>query len=76
MSNVNNFGAVGDGQSDDTAAIRHAVQDGDGLLEFPRGQYRIRETIEIPLDRYDRVGIDGTRGTATVVMDGSGPAFR
>jgi len=76
MSNVKNFGAVGDGQTDDTASIRHALEAGDGLLEFPRGHYRITETIEVPLDRYDRIGIDGSRGTATVIMDGSGPAFR
>jgi len=76
MSDVRTFGAVGDGQADDTAAIRHCVQDGDGLISFSRGRYRIRQTIEIPLDRFDRVGIDGSRGTATVVMDGPGPAFR
>ena len=76
MSSVKTFGAVGDGQTDDTLAVRHAVQDGDGLLQFPRGKYLIRETIEIQLDRHDRHGIDGSGGTATVIMAGTGPAFR
>ena len=49
MSNVRNFGAAGDGQTDDTEAIRHAVQHGDGVLEFSTGTYRLTSTIEIPL---------------------------
>ena len=34
MSNVRNFGAIGDGEADDTRAIQHAVADGDGVLEL------------------------------------------
>ena len=75
MSNVKDFGAKGDGTSDDTDAIRHAIQDGDGLLRFPRGNYLIKETIEVVLDETGRIGIEGG-GVATVVMAGSGPAFR
>lgn len=76
MSNVRTFGAVGDGKTDDTAAIRHALIDGDGTLEFPRGNYLISETIEVHLDETGRLGVDGTDGTATVIMSGEGPAFR
>ena len=76
MSNVRTFGAVGDGETDDTEAIRHALVDGDGTLEFPRGDYLISETIEVRLDETGRLGIDGTDGTATVIMSGEGPAFR
>ncbi|MCA9096022.1 MAG: hypothetical protein KDA68_21225, partial [Planctomycetaceae bacterium] len=50
MSNVKNFGATGDGISDDTEAIRHAVREGDHVLHFPPGTYRITGTIEIPLE--------------------------
>ncbi|MBG89112.1 MAG: hypothetical protein CMO80_19745 [Verrucomicrobiales bacterium] len=76
MSNVRDFGATGDGTTDDTAAIRHALKDCDGMLEFPRGNYLISETIEVVLDELGRIGIDGADGTATVVMTGAGPAFR
>jgi len=76
MSNVRTFGAVGDGEADDTEAIRHALEQGDGALEFPRGKYLISETIEISLDKTGRLGIDGSNGTATVIMTGEGPAFR
>lgn len=73
MSNVRNFGAVGDGQADDTEAIVHAIGSGDGVLEFPKGTFRITETIEVPLER--RRCLDGG-GQGVVVMAGSGPAFR
>lgn len=76
MSNVRRFGAAGDGSTDDTDAIRHALEDGDGVLHFPPGTYRISETIEIPLAEVGPVGIDGSSGTARVLMTGAGPAFR
>ena len=76
MSNVKAFGAIGDGEADDTDAIRHALSQGDGELDFPRGDYLISETIEIRLDETGRLGIDGSNGTATVIMTGDGPAFR
>ena len=76
MSNVLDFGASGDGITDDTDAIQHAVNNGDGVLQFPRGTYRIVRPIEVRLDRLGPFGIDGSTGTATVVMTGPGPAFR
>jgi hypothetical protein len=75
MSNVKNFGATGDGTTDDTAAIRHAVKDGDGVLEFPRGDYLISETIAVELDKSGRFAIDGSAGTAKIIMAGPGPAL-
>jgi hypothetical protein len=76
MANVRNFGATGDGNTDDTEAIRHAVVEGDGGLEFPRGDYRITGTIEIPLDQLGRTSIHGTLGVAKIIHAGPGPAFK
>lgn len=76
MADVRNFGAVGDGKNDDTEAIRHAVDDGDGVLEFPSGTYRITAPIDIALDRERYTAIVGTHGTARIVMQGNGPAIR
>ena len=73
VSNVRNFGAAGDGKADDTKAIQHAVTSGDDVLEFPKGKYRITQTIEVPLER--RQCLDGG-GQGVVVMEGPGPAFR
>lgn len=76
MSNVTRFGATGDGKTDDTEAIQHTLADGDGVLHFPPGMYRITKPIEIKLAEYGPLGIDGTGGTAKIVMAGKGPAFR
>jgi parallel beta-helix repeat protein len=75
MSNVRHFGARGDGHSDDTAALQHAVASGDGVLEFPRGDYWIRQTIEVRLNSQGRIALCG-QGVGRVVMGGPGPAFR
>lgn len=76
MSNVRDFGAMGDGLADDTGAIEHALRDGgDGVLEFPRGEYRITRTISFDLAKTKTLAIHGSGGTARVLMHGAGPAF-
>ncbi len=75
MSNVLHFGAKGDGTTDDTKAIEHALVQGDGVLEFPRGDYLVTGTIVVPLAKTGRVAIRGDGGTAKVIMAGPGPAF-
>ncbi len=76
MSNVRDFGAMGDGLADDTGAIEHALRDGgDGVLEFPRGEYRLTRTIRFDLDQTRPLAIHGSGGTARVLMHGAGPAF-
>ncbi|MBI1371386.1 MAG: hypothetical protein GC159_01300 [Phycisphaera sp.] len=76
MSEVQQFGVTGDGVTDDTDNIQHAIDNADGRVTFPRGVYRITRPIVIDLDRRDRTGIDGSNGTAKIVMDGPGPALR
>ena len=49
---VSDFGAVGDGVADDTAAIQAAIdhvmaQGYGGEIWFPQGQYRVTDTIEM-----------------------------
>lgn len=75
MSNVRVFGAVGDGKADDTAAIQHAVNQGEGIVEFARGVYRITKTIVVDLAKSGRTSLTGAAGVAKIVMDGKGPAF-
>lgn len=75
MGDVRDFGAVGDGVIDDTEAIQHALDDGDGLLHFPRGEYRISKTLVVDLEKRSRTGISGAGGTAKLVMHGAGPAL-
>ena len=75
MSNVKKFGALGDGKTDDTSAIQHALNAGDGVLEFPRGNYRITKTLIVDLAKTGRTGIHGSGGTAKLIMTGPGPAI-
>ena len=76
MTSVHDFGAAGDGQRDDTAAIQHALRDGEGLVDFPRGDYVISRPIDLKLSQIGRTAIVGSGGTAKIIMKGPGPAFR
>lgn len=76
-ADVREFGAVGDGETDDTEAIERAIAENtDGQVEFSRGDYRITRTIEIDLEKHDRTSLSGLGGVGRVVMAGAGPAFR
>jgi hypothetical protein len=75
MSSVRDFGAMGDGRHDDTEAILHALNESDGELLFPRGEYRLTRTISIDLKDHGRTTINGSGGLAKILMHGPGPAF-
>ncbi len=75
LPTVYDFGAVGDGVADDTAAVQRAVDSGRGDVFFPRGTYRLTRPIEIDLSKAGPVAVAGT-GTAKIVMAGPGPALR
>lgn len=75
QGSVSNFGAVGDSITNDTEAIQKAVDSGIGQIVFPKGVYRITETIMIDLDKVGPVSLNGF-GAATIVMNGPGPAFK
>ncbi|MFM7162429.1 MAG: glycosyl hydrolase family 28-related protein, partial [Planctomycetaceae bacterium] len=74
MANVRDFGAAGDGLQDDTDALRHAIDAGDGVLELPRGDYLISRPLEIHLAQVGRFALHGSGGTARLLMTGPGPA--
>jgi len=76
MSNLRAFGAQGDGKADDTAALEHIIEQGDGRIRLPRGSYRISRTIEIDVNKQGPISIEGSGGTARIVMTGPGPALR
>lgn len=68
------FGAKGDGTTDDTAAIQRAANAG-GAVHFSKGTYRLTKTVLVELDKTGFVSLVGD-GTARVVMAGAGPAFK
>jgi hypothetical protein len=76
-TNVKDFGAKGDGKTDDTQAITLAIlNSADGIVEFPRGKYLISKTIDINLSNNGPIGLSGKGASASVIMLGEGPAFR
>lgn len=72
--NVRHYRAVGDGKADDTLAIEAGIKAGEGLVYFPQGRYRVTRTIQIDLNTCGRMSLIGD-GSATIIMDGPGPAF-
>lgn len=75
MANARDFGAAGDGKTDDTDALEHAIADGDAGLILPEGRYRITRPLRIHLGKVSRFSIAGTGGAASIVMAGAGPAL-
>lgn len=76
-ADVREFGATGDGTSDDTAALQRAIGESpDGIVRLPRGNYRITRTLEVDLAKIGRFAMDGSGGTARLLMAGPGPALR
>jgi hypothetical protein len=71
---VKDFGAVGDGKTDDHAAIQRAINAGIGEIRLPKGHYRITKPLRIDLDRAGYTSISGG-GTATLIMAAGGPAL-
>src|SRR4051812_34031175 len=69
------LGIVGDGQTDDSASIQRAIDDGIGSLSVPKGVFRLSKTVVIDLDKTGFTSITGD-GTARFVMAGPGPAFK
>lgn len=75
-TNVRDFGAKGDGVTDDYNAIIKAIRSSeDGVLEFPAGQYRITGSLHLKLDECTVSMITGNAGNSSIWMDGPGPAF-
>lgn len=75
MSNVRDFGAMGDGTHDDLSAFEHCLRDGDGFLELPPGDYRFSKPLVVRLAETGRFGLCGSGGVARILMHGPGPAI-
>ncbi len=75
MTLAGDFGATGDGVTDDTDALQHAIDEGVGELVLARGDYRVTRSLVVDLAKVGRSGIRGESGTARILMQGEGPAI-
>jgi len=79
---VKDFGAVGDGVTDDSAAVQTAVNNmtAGGTLVFPFGTYKINTSILVPYSNITIIGngstIDATTLAYNGAVRGSGAVFR
>ncbi|HRH96913.1 MAG TPA: right-handed parallel beta-helix repeat-containing protein [Prosthecobacter sp.] len=64
---------VGDGKTDDTAAIQHLI-DTSGSAKLAKGTYRLTKTLTVDLAKTGFAALSGD-GTARLVMEGAGPAI-
>lgn len=76
MVDAHDYGAVGDGNADDTEALAHALQSGDGILRLRKGTYRITQPLVVDLTRTGYASVGGQGGASRIVMTGAGPAIR
>lgn len=70
-ANVKDFGAVGDGEHDDTEALRRAIASSRTLF-LPTGRYRVSDTITL---REDSVLIGASPITTQILIKDYTPAF-
>jgi hypothetical protein len=75
QADVRDFGAIGDGQADDTAALEKAINSGRGLVRLSKGRFKITRPLEIELDETGYIAIEG-HGVAQIIMAGAGPALK
>ncbi len=75
MTNVRDYGAVGDGVTDDTQAIRNAINAGSAgvarVVYLPDGTYKVSDTISwtTPYERYLTLQGQSKNGTVIKLVD-------
>lgn len=76
VTNPKDFGAAGDGRADDTEALQHAIDRGDGVLSLPKGVYRISRPLIVDTTKVGYAALQGSGGAAQLMMTGPGPAIQ
>jgi Pectate lyase superfamily protein len=73
---VTQYGANGNDDQDDTAAIQRAIASGKPTLYFPRGTYTISQTLHVGSSVKTITGLYSTLSIASPLQNSSQPVFR
>ena len=66
LCNVKDFGAVGDGVTDDTASVQAAIDSGSDSVLFPSGRYRVSQIV-MGNPHQSLIGMGGYGGRSHIV---------
>jgi hypothetical protein len=63
---VKDFGAIGDGATDDTVAIQAAIDSGNSAIFFPSGTYLVSDTLTISQSQFTLYGDGGLKSSPVI----------
>jgi hypothetical protein len=63
---VTDYGAVGDGTTDDTTAIQNAIDSGNSSIFFPNGTYKITDSLTISDSQITLYGDGGLKSSPVI----------
>jgi hypothetical protein len=73
-ANVDDYGAKGDGKTDDSAAVQAAMSSGRPIVYFPKAVYRLRSPVDVPPTVLRIMAFYGSvNGSLHVAEDGPQP---
>lgn len=72
-ANVDNFGAKGDGETDDTAAIQAAFNSGKAVIYFPKAVYKCSSAVNVPDSTRHIMGFYGSLNGQLIIQKGTKP---
>jgi hypothetical protein len=70
-ANVDAFGASGDGETDDAAAVQAAMRSGCSTVYFPKAQYKLKMPVKVPASVERIVGFYGALSGQVIVDEDS-----
>jgi hypothetical protein len=75
ISSVMDWGAVGNGTANDSDAIQNAIDNSNGWVFFPTGQYRVTKTLYVRKDNLVLIGPGSRNADIRIDHNGNGIVF-
>ncbi len=72
-ANVDDYGAKGDGKTDDSAAIQAAFNSGKAVVYFPKAVYKFSSAVSVPSGTRHIMGFYGSVNGQLIIEKGTRP---